>query len=774
MKLIRLYIENFGGLSGYSLEFQQNLTVIEEANGFGKTTLAEFLRAMFYGFPRKAKDPDKNRRQRYLPWDGRICGGNLVFEAEGRQYRVERSFGPMPRNDTFALIDLSTGRRSDRYSEKLGLELFQLDADSFERSTYLPQLFGHRTLSTDSIRSKLTDLVEDSNDIGNYEKAVRALRASRSALVPYRGSGGSVLQASDRISRLQEQLFRTENRQADLQDTEIRLAQLKKRQTALADSLEQVRQEIRAASEAAVTAAVHQQHERLLERKRELDIRCRSLLEKYPAGIPELVAIEAAYSCAARLELLQDRSAANPEDLEAQAFLEKNRGRFEQQLPTPEELAGCRSWCRQLSGLREKIAELAAAVGQPIGNVSVVPTVILLTAAAAGVVSGTALLLRQEQLYGAVVLGVGAAALAGGLFAAVRMTKAQKHRRMRRQEQLAAQRERDRLAVLAEQLTLRIRSFLETYGSVEGTDYYGSLAELERSSEVYRSAQLRTQRRRRELAEHTAEYDRCSGTVNAFYVRAGLTARQDMAGQLLQIRDDRKKWEDLRQNRMQLETELEQFRAENSAQLSITVPEISDSPEELKTRENALSAQLRQCTEELLRQQKNRESLLEQVQLLTQLREELQLWQEKKTADLKKADLLDETVSLLSQAKENLSTAYMDAVHRNFDRYLKKLWGDQAGETALTTDLEVQLERGGQLRNLACFSAGQTDAVMLCMRFALVDALFTGEKPFVVLDDPFINLDDDRTKQALQLLKKLSEDRQIIYLTCNSSRRPQS
>ena len=54
MKLISCYIENFGGLSQFSQEFGPGLTVIREDNGFGKTTLAEFIRAMFYGFPRKS------------------------------------------------------------------------------------------------------------------------------------------------------------------------------------------------------------------------------------------------------------------------------------------------------------------------------------------------------------------------------------------------------------------------------------------------------------------------------------------------------------------------------------------------------------------------------------------------------------------------------------------------------------------------------------------------------------------------------------------------
>ena len=56
------------------------------------------------------------------------------------------------------------------------------------------------------------------------------------------------------------------------------------------------------------------------------------------------------------------------------------------------------------------------------------------------------------------------------------------------------------------------------------------------------------------------------------------------------------------------------------------------------------------------------------------------------------------------------------------------------------------------------------------MRLALSDALFEGERSFMILDDPFVNLDDAHTAQALKLLRELSEDRQIIYLVCNTSR----
>ena len=100
-----------------------------------------------------------------------------------------------------------------------------------------------------------------------------------------------------------------------------------------------------------------------------------------------------------------------------------------------------------------------------------------------------------------------------------------------------------------------------------------------------------------------------------------------------------------------------------------------------------------------------------------------------------------------------------------------KLLMDEGSEKILmTADLEVSLERYGQSRELGYFSAGQTDVVMLCMRLALVDALFRDVKPFVILDDPFVNLDDSRTAQALALLRELAKEKQILYLVCHSSR----
>lgn len=182
MRLIGCYIENYGTLSGCSLNFNEGLTVINEENGFGKSTLASFIMAMLYGLPQTAKrNVKENERKLRAPWQGGNFGGTLDFEVEGKKYRVERFFGAKANDDTFKLFDLASGKESDDYDENLGVLLFGIDAEGFKRSIFLPQL-DVATESNVSIMTKLTDLVENSDDLNNYDKAVAIIEKRKSEL----------------------------------------------------------------------------------------------------------------------------------------------------------------------------------------------------------------------------------------------------------------------------------------------------------------------------------------------------------------------------------------------------------------------------------------------------------------------------------------------------------------------------------------------------------------------------------------------------------------
>ena len=95
---------------------------------------------------------------------------------------------------------------------------------------------------------------------------------------------------------------------------------------------------------------------------------------------------------------------------------------------------------------------------------------------------------------------------------------------------------------------------------------------------------------------------------------------------------------------------------------------------------------------------------------------------------------------------------------------------DKKLKTAVDTNLDVKIEVDGSQKEIKNFSAGYKDLIYICMRFSLIDALFNDELPFVVLDDPFVNLDETKTSKALKIMNEFSKKYQVIYFSCNSSR----
>ncbi|RGC51206.1 hypothetical protein DW747_01555 [Coprococcus catus] len=136
----------------------------------------------------------------------------------------------------------------------------------------------------------------------------------------------------------------------------------------------------------------------------------------------------------------------------------------------------------------------------------------------------------------------------------------------------------------------------------------------------------------------------------------------------------------------------------------------------------------------------------------------------------KKCVLTEKTMSLLNRAKDNLANSYVGKVERGFKYYSDTLMEEGLGDVMVDNDLHLHIDEKGVAREVGSFSAGMIDCIVLCMRLALVDALFGEEKTFLILDDPFVNLDDKHTKRAREMLDKIAQDHQVIYLVCNSSR----
>ncbi|RGZ68389.1 AAA family ATPase [Eubacterium sp. AM46-8] len=205
MRLISCTIENFGKLNNVTYDFSGECNTICEDNGWGKSTLASFIRVMFYGFKNESKKKlaDKERN-RYMPWQKGVYGGEIIFKVNDVVYSLRRVFGKKQADDEFLLVRKDTNMECNDFSSDIGDELFKIDAQSFERTVFIGQN-DCVTTTTDSINAKIGNLADNTDDINNFETAVARLTAELNNITSTRVTG-SIAKRKSKITQLTAQI----------------------------------------------------------------------------------------------------------------------------------------------------------------------------------------------------------------------------------------------------------------------------------------------------------------------------------------------------------------------------------------------------------------------------------------------------------------------------------------------------------------------------------------------------------------------------------------
>lgn len=144
------------------------------------------------------------------------------------------------------------------------------------------------------------------------------------------------------------------------------------------------------------------------------------------------------------------------------------------------------------------------------------------------------------------------------------------------------------------------------------------------------------------------------------------------------------------------------------------------------------------------------------------------MWSEQLAALQRRARVYDATLRALDTAER--------ATIRTATRYLeRRMVVDLAKVTAgryrrVKVDdenlgLRVFAPERGDWVDVSTLSQGTLDTVYLAARIGLVRLVTGDRRPPLVLDDPFVTLDDARAERALELLHDISADFQVIYLT---------
>lgn len=683
MKLINCYIENFGKLHEYRYSFEDGLNIILEENGWGKTTFAAFVKAMFYGMDYTTKKSvTENERRRYLPWQGGNYGGYLVFSLQDRIYRIERFFGVKDKDDKYTLYDEVTGRVSNDFGVRPGEEIFGIDAFAFERSTFFPQERNDMTIN-DSLTAKLSNLSNNSNDVENFQKAVDRIDA-RLKFYKKTGERGRIAELESRINEINRDLAQFNNRTESFENLKSKRNELENKRVELFDELKSVRDEIKKSGE----------YEGLKAKKSHYDLLVKNHLE-----------------AKSRLDA-------------AKLFFEKE-GQFERLPEKKEEYDNLARLEEKYRDESENLKELeyrkhnletqfASHKKTPVGSF------ILLLFGIVAIGCGVVLWAITDL---DVLIAILCACIGGILF------------------------------------LLGIVTWI-LGGTKAGREYRGQMQEIDEEIDCARIT----------VREYNLEKEQVKKSLDNFVKDFQVEQPDNILKSLTEIDVKGKEYKKLTEIMISAKRELENFENTNEIDKIRTVQVPRHSLGELQKKETSLNNALMSVMEEKNGIARRMDALTnddDDENDLIQSRECLEL--ELKDC-IRQYEVLSMTREYLTTANDRFKTKYIQKMKDSFKSYVNLLNGRHVDNVSVDIDLNVTVEDYGEKHSLECYSTGYRDMLSLCTRFALVSAMFEGEQPCIILDDPFVNLDENRLDNAMRFLKTLGEQNQLIYFTCHGSR----
>ena len=691
MKLKKCYIENFGKLQNYTHEFKDGLNTIKEENGFGKTTFATFVKSMFYGLDASNKAENSDRKK-YKPWQGGAFGGNIEFEIQGKNYRIERFFGSKASEDTFKLYDLETNLESKDYTENIGEEIFKINKSGYERSTYIPQ--GQIQIEMeDSLNAKLGNVLESENDVNTSDEAIKKITETMK-IYKKQGNKGLLNEKKEKLNELQRKL---ENSKSDITNLEVREKILnninlkikqneeikKQKQELLAKKIEQGRKQAKQETYNNILAKLHENEEKY-----------NKLESFFESDVPE----------DNRLDELTQKTIE----------IEKNKVELNNNNLTQEEE-------KNLEDLRTKFKDFKESEFDKKNiNISKILLIIGIIAVILGIVL---MILNIPKIVGAII------AILGVVICIISIIKA-KNKEIQDKE----------IANLKIQYTL--------YKDLEN--------KKANQDKIKQNILEKIENLEKEIQEFLLKYFSIIDKPFTDLIQEIKLKKNELMLVMKEVESSRK----LKEN-YESQNNIEEFKEDdnlnniNEENLNREIKILENEQDNLNDEKNQNKNMI-----EILENKIDENDYIEND--IENLKEEIENLEEKYT-------ILEKTKDLLSLAKENFSSSYLKDMVNGFKHYLK-LIDNKELDTNVDINLDVKVDVNGAKKEIKYFSVGYKDLIYICMRFSLIKALFKDEQPFIILDDPFVNLDDNKTPKAIELVNQLAKEFQVIYLVCNESR----
>ena len=205
MKILSINVIHFGMLSGYELNLDRSLHIIEGENETGKSTISAFIRYMLYGID----ENDPNSAARAISRTSKTAEGEMLVEVKEGTFRIERKTvlegtAEKPQyKDECRIVDLASGKVTDE--ECPGERWLGFPRSIYRRIACFGQMTQSR-VDTSSMRESIENLLFSGDENVNIKKATALLAEEKEHLLSTDEQEGQIAELRQACTELKDEL----------------------------------------------------------------------------------------------------------------------------------------------------------------------------------------------------------------------------------------------------------------------------------------------------------------------------------------------------------------------------------------------------------------------------------------------------------------------------------------------------------------------------------------------------------------------------------------
>ena len=237
--IIKRLTASFGKLSNATLDLERGLNIVEAPNEAGKSTWCAFIRSILYGI--NTSDRDKtgylSDKTRFRPWSGSEMNGSADIAFRDHDITIQRTaLGRSPMKNFKAVYTGTAEDISYLNADNAGETLTGVSEQVFRRSAFIGQS-GLRISQEAELEKRISSLVSTGDENTSYTESDIKLRAWQRRL-RYKTSGT--------LPKLEKRLLDLETNLDSLQSVSENISEMRSEILYLENQKKQLEQDIEA------------------------------------------------------------------------------------------------------------------------------------------------------------------------------------------------------------------------------------------------------------------------------------------------------------------------------------------------------------------------------------------------------------------------------------------------------------------------------------------------------------------------------------------------